>query len=57
VSACVACQGFTPDQIHAERFLNLRYAGTDVAVMTACPPGSDVAAAFETAYKYARQCC
>ncbi len=44
-------QGFRADQITAERFLNLRYAGTDVAVMTAFPPGGHVAAAFEAAYK------
>ena len=44
-------QGFRADQISAERFLNLRYSGTDVAVMTACSRGDDVAAVFETAYK------
>ena len=30
-------QGFRDDQIRAERYLNLRYDGTDVAVMTLCP--------------------
>ncbi|KAK9839403.1 hypothetical protein WJX81_000039 [Elliptochloris bilobata] len=44
-------QGFHPDQVSAERFMNLRYSGTDVAVMTACSPEDDVAAAFEAAYK------
>ena len=34
-----------------ERFLNLRYDGTDVAVMTTCSAGSTYTEAFETAYK------
>ena len=29
-------QGFKDDQVNIERFLNLRYDGTDVAVMTQC---------------------
>ena len=29
-------QGFKEDQVNIERFLNLRYDGTDVAVMTQC---------------------
>ena len=33
----MACQGFKANQIGVERFLNLRYDGTDVAVMTPCP--------------------
>ena len=41
-------QGFEEGQIQAERFLNLRYDGTDVAVMTPCPAkNADPAAAFE----------
>lgn len=35
-----------------ERFLNLRYDGTDVPVMTPCPPdGGDPAKAFENQYR------
>lgn len=33
----LAPQGFTPDSINVERFLNLRYDGTDVAIMTKLP--------------------
>eukprot|EP00884_Botryococcus_braunii_P001197 jgi/Botrbrau1/11078/Bobra.0302s0020.1 len=44
-------QGFKETQIRAERFLNLRYDGTDVAVMTPCPSDGDYAGAFEEAYK------
>ncbi|KIY97611.1 5-oxoprolinase (ATP-hydrolysing) [Monoraphidium neglectum] len=50
-------QGFGPSQIKVERFLNLRYQGTDVAVMTpwdpSAPPsaGGDPAAAFAAAYQ------
>ena len=55
----LAAQGFPPDSISCERYLNLRYAGTDVAIMTPCPsadgdmsvaPG-DYAAAFMARYK------
>lgn len=45
---CTPLQGFTDAQISTERFLNLRYDGTDVAVMTLCSvDGADPAAAFE----------
>ena len=44
-------RGFTNAQIQAQRFLNLRYEGTDVAVMTACPDDGNYAAAFEAAYR------
>lgn len=45
-------QGFKEDQVSVERFLNLRYDGTDVPVMTACPKaGGDAATAFEEQYK------
>lgn len=41
-------QGFTSQQVSAERFLNLRYDGTDVAVMTPCSTDAEsTAAAFE----------
>mmetsp|Transcript_14115 Transcript_14115/g.30617 ORF Transcript_14115/g.30617 Transcript_14115/m.30617 type:complete len:1326 (+) Transcript_14115:84-4061(+) len=44
-------QGFGGDTIACERFLNLRYQGTDVAVMTARPDDGNYAAAFERAYE------
>lgn len=44
-------QGFSEEQISCQRFLNLRYDGTDVPVMTLAPPGGDFAAAFEQAYQ------
>jgi len=44
-------QGFKRDQIAAERFLNLRYDGTDVAVMTSCSSSSSYSEAFASAYK------
>jgi 5-oxoprolinase (ATP-hydrolysing) len=52
-------QGFAQESISCERYLNLRYQGTDVAIMTPCPaaqedasvaPG-DYAAAFVARYK------
>jgi hypothetical protein len=53
-STCPLCpQGFSGAQLHAERYLNLRYEGTDVAVMTAAPvgPGQSYGDAFSVAYK------
>ncbi|KAJ1971158.1 hypothetical protein H4R35_005432 [Dimargaris xerosporica] len=46
-------QGFASDQIELEPFLNLRYQGTDCAVMTKTRPGqnSNYVEAFETNYK------
>ncbi len=46
-------QGFRDDQIGVERYLNLRYDGTDVPVMTPYPDeeGADPAEAFEQQYK------
>lgn len=44
-------QGFTKAQVKCERFLNLRYHGTDVAVMTPCPLDGGYAAAFESLYQ------
>lgn len=41
----VLVQGFKRDELNTERFLNLRYDGTDVPVMTLCPPGGDFAQA------------
>ncbi|KAK9917414.1 hypothetical protein WJX75_004082 [Coccomyxa subellipsoidea] len=44
-------QGFREDQIAVERFLNLRYDGTDVGVMTTCSEEGQYTQAFESAYK------
>lgn len=49
-SACKALcgfgmQGFNKDELNTERFLNLRYDGTDVPVMTLCTEGGDYAQA------------
>eukprot|EP00192_Tetraselmis_astigmatica_P024420 CAMPEP_0117686190 /NCGR_PEP_ID=MMETSP0804-20121206/22277_1 /TAXON_ID=1074897 /ORGANISM="Tetraselmis astigmatica, Strain CCMP880" /LENGTH=687 /DNA_ID=CAMNT_0005497785 /DNA_START=422 /DNA_END=2482 /DNA_ORIENTATION=+ len=44
-------EGFKPDQISAERFLNLRYDGTDVAVMIHTPEDGDFRAAFDAEYR------
>jgi 5-oxoprolinase (ATP-hydrolysing) len=44
-------QGFTLKQIQCQRFLNLRYDGTDVPIMTPCPPNGDYVAAFREAYQ------
>lgn len=49
--AALAQEGFSPGQISAKRFLNLRYEGTDVPVMTPCPEDGDYAGAFEAAYR------
>lgn len=44
-------QGFTEHQVHCQRFLNLRYDGTDVPIMTPSPEDGDFAVAFEQAYQ------
>jgi len=44
-------QGFEKDQVSTERFLNLRYDGTDVAVMTTCSTSSSYEESFEDTYK------
>ncbi|WIA16218.1 hypothetical protein OEZ85_012930 [Tetradesmus obliquus] len=44
-------QGFRDSAISTEKYLNLRYAGTDVAVMTRWQAGADPAAAFASAYQ------
>jgi 5-oxoprolinase (ATP-hydrolysing) len=48
-------QGFAQQQISCQRFLNLRYDGTDVPVMTPRPPDGDFATAFEQAYQVRSQ--
>ena len=44
-------QGFGEQQTSSQRFLNLRYDGTDVPLMTPAPLDGDYAAAFEQAYQ------
>lgn len=44
-------QGFQTSKTAAQRFLNLRYDGTDVPVMTPSPEDGDYASAFEASYK------
>jgi 5-oxoprolinase (ATP-hydrolysing) len=46
-------RGFSDSQLLAEKYLNLRYDGTDVPIMTASPSDgvTSYAEAFETAYK------
>lgn len=46
-----APQGFSAQQVSCQRFLNLRYDGTDVPIMTPAPADGDFAAAFEQAYQ------
>lgn len=44
-------QGFEPTGINVERFLNMRYTGTDTSIMTLQPEDSeDFGAAFEAEY-------
>jgi 5-oxoprolinase (ATP-hydrolysing) len=44
-------QGFSADQIRATRYLNLRYQGTDTALMIPEPPNGDFMAAFKDTYR------
>ncbi|PRW57398.1 5-oxoprolinase [Chlorella sorokiniana] len=44
-------KGFSAQQVSCQRFLNLRYDGTDVPIMTPAPANGDFAAAFEQAYQ------
>ena len=46
----LAGQGFFPDKIESRRFLNLRYQGTDTAIMIAEPADGDFAGAFRSTY-------
>ena len=43
-------RGFEEDQITVQRFLNLRFKGTDVALMTACESVEDYEQAFLDSY-------
>ena len=43
----LADQGFTPEELVAERYLNLRYQGADAALMIREPADGDWAAAFK----------
>lgn len=49
--AALKARGFSQESIQVTRFLNLRYHGTDVPIMTARPVDGDCCAAFEAAYK------
>ena len=53
--AALAGQGFRPDQIGSQRFLNLRYDGTDVPIMTPCQASGDCSAPFEEAYQVQKE--
>ena len=44
-------QGFTENEIEFEIYLNLRYDGTDTAIMTMKPDNEDYQKAFVTQYK------
>ncbi|WP_054692966.1 hydantoinase/oxoprolinase family protein [Desulfosarcina cetonica] len=44
-------QGFAPQAIRVMRYLNMRYHGTDTALMIAEPADGDFAAAFKAAYR------
>jgi hypothetical protein len=55
-AAAAAAQGFSANHVRVERFLNLRYTGTDVAVMTPCPDagsGQSYGDAFAASYRRA----
>ena len=45
-------QDFEDDQIDIERFLNLRYSGTDVAMMTKATEGSSYAQVDHSALNF-----
>jgi hypothetical protein len=47
-------QEFSQEQVSIQRFLNLRYDGTDVPIMTLDPADGDYYAAFERAYQARR---
>lgn len=51
VTGQLEAQGFGQGQIECERYLNLRYNGTDVPIMTLTPEDGNFAAAFEAGYK------
>jgi 5-oxoprolinase (ATP-hydrolysing) len=44
-------QGFSADQIRTTRYLNMRYQGTDTAMMIPEPQDGDFSAAFKTTYR------
>ena len=49
--AALAGEGADPDRVRAERFLDLRYVGSDAALSVPAPPGSDLGAAFAAAHR------
>ncbi len=50
-SQVLAGQGFVEEQIQVLRYLNLRYRGTDTALMILEPPQGDYAAEFRIQYR------
>ncbi|GAM23449.1 hypothetical protein SAMD00019534_066240 [Acytostelium subglobosum LB1] len=44
-------KGFTSDHITIEKYLNLRFSGTDTSMMIQCPEDSDYERAFKENYK------
>lgn len=44
-------QGFSPEAVDTTRFLNLRYHGTDTAIMICRPGDNDYAATFKSVYR------
>ncbi|KAJ2755864.1 hypothetical protein IWQ56_006376, partial [Coemansia nantahalensis] len=49
--ARLRCQGFAAAQIEAQRFLNMRYDGTDTAIMVPEPADGDYGARFEALHR------
>jgi 5-oxoprolinase (ATP-hydrolysing) len=47
----LAAQGFPAEQIRATRYLNMRYQGTDTALMIPEPEDGDFMAAFKATYR------
>ena len=47
----LTAQGFAAGQIRATRYLNMRYQGTDTALMIPEPEDGDFTAAFKTTYR------
>ncbi len=47
----LAAQGFPAEQIRATRYLNMRYQGTDTALMIPEPENGDFMAAFKATYR------
>ena len=52
----LAHQGFAPEAMETTAFLNLRYQGTDTAIMISRPQDNDYAAAYAWLYVRHRAC-